>query len=297
MSHDPSQLRTRTWTCIQRRNKAKQVTESCPMCDKFDAKKNEEATLRLQYEREGKSKEDINQLLVPYTSWLKNYNVSSQVYVNAMTPKGEFGLFRMSYTTWTKMKEKMRNLSEKKKIDATALDQGVWFSFTRASNSPPVTDDIEVVTETIEKDGEEFQKIKLAPISAELAQRALAECKDLGSLFLRISREQVEMLAACSGEDPVEIDGILNMPSKLNAVREASPRTPTPPPSAPSMSVKELEEALEKARKQVRDFALGSAPVEGSKTEKTKTEKPTAMPLRTPADDSDQSFVEQFGSE
>lgn len=242
---DASKTKARPFACPKKENyHTKMVTVACAECDKIDAQKALLESRGAALANEGKTEEEIDQILAPLKSWCKNHNQDRKWYINVMSQKGEFGVLAIPHKAMQKLKIVIKRLQEENGLEPIAdFDKGVWFDFRRTGKGRNTEYDVLVVEELVEVGGRKLRDIKLAPLTDAQLDQALKECPDLTiQTLMRVATpEQVKLLVASSG-DPEEVDAIFNMSQKTEA--SASPAkkpsaaaaaaaavAPKPPPS------------------------------------------------------------------
>lgn len=222
-SRDPSKPRIRTFGCIQKKdNRTKEILVRCPKCDQISRAKLKEKALqdKIRQANPAASEEDLkalykeNQALKQMGDWLYKNSNSKKFWVNVMTDAGVFGPLQLSYKTHEKLKAKLREWAEKKRIDAFSLDKGVWIKFTRTGRGIAVNDEVSLHTETVVINGEPMEKTKFAPMTKEQQAQALRVCPDLAKDVVKmLTAEQIQKLVDCTGE-PSVVDEIFDGPKK-----------------------------------------------------------------------------------
>jgi len=231
---DQTKTKQRPFMCIEVKNfRSKIVTQSCPECDLIASNKAASDQRIVGFKSDASlAAEVVEAKIKEEAAWFKSHNCQRQWWINVMNPQGEFGVLRISHEVKKMLDTKIKELIEQYQIDPLDLEQGVYFKFTRAGAGIAVTTSVEVQMEQ-EKNAQGRMQftIKMAPLSAAQAEKALAECPDLNEVIRVLSEKQVALLTQCSG-DPEEVDAIWAMGEK----REESP-APTPrlvPKAAPA---------------------------------------------------------------
>ncbi len=230
-AEEPTRPRVRPFKCIEKKQRNGMVEQECPACNEIEGYVNQKKELEAKLIAAGKSEDQIKTELAPYTQWLKDHNVDRKHYMNVMIPTGEFGHFTISHKTKKALQEKMKEVAEKKNIDPTDIDEGVWFNIKRTGKMLQAVDTVEFVYSDVEVGGTTYQTIKKAPLSEVEQAKALAECKDLATVGHELTFEQIEALVA-SGGDPDEVDKVFGGPAKAKAAPAAAPKLPAAPPKS-----------------------------------------------------------------
>lgn len=218
----PEKPRVRPFGCIQVKNfKTKQIEVECPKCVEMEKVKLKEKNLMAKVQQANpnvSSEKELEALykntpaLMTVRDWLKKNNKDSKFWMNVMTEKGEFGPLTLSYTTTEKLRTKLREWADKKKIDAFSLEKGVWIRIVR-TGSNGLNDEVQLVTESFSgPDGQEYERTKFAPMSKDQQERALKACPDLQKDVVKfLSAEKIQKLIDCSN-NPAEVDEIWDGP-------------------------------------------------------------------------------------
>ena len=101
----------------------------------------------------------------------------------------------------------------KKNIDPIAVNQGVFFNFTRTGEGLNTTHRVSVVTEAYTPPGstESFDRIKKAPLTPDILKRIGNEGYDLGEMFRVLTSDEVARLVKSAGDSSV-VDAIFASP-------------------------------------------------------------------------------------
>lgn len=278
---EPGKPKQRPFACIQQTDfRTKMVTVPCSACDVIDEKSAERKAREAEYKTEGKSDDDICELLEPLTTWLKKHNCDRKWHINVVDRAGNFGVLQISHTLKKALDVKIDELRNKRKIDPIAVDGGVWFRFSRMGKFP-VQDAVEYVMS--ESDDGSF-RIERCPLTEAQCEQAEKICPDLATGVVKtISAAQINLLVACSG-DPEEVDRIWALGTKAAPAPE---RSPVAKPVAKAPVVTEGDE-IAKLKAQLAALEAQKAAAA------TKTEvAPTAYTGPT-ADDDDEMSDEEF---
>jgi hypothetical protein len=228
----------RTFKCIREVDrKSKMTTVECPECLNREGWEKRRDKLKAQLIEEGKDDEQIKASLKKYNDWLKSHNLDKSFYLAAMNQKGEFGVLKLKYEAKDKLDKKIKALLAEEQIDATAVDQGVWFDFQRTGEYLDTSYDVDVVMDTVVENGKRYKTLKQAPLSVEEQNKALATLPELVDLPRVITEDQIRRLVACSG-DPAEVDAIMGIEQK-KGTQERAAKAMIPPPE-PGDTVKHV---------------------------------------------------------
>ena len=185
----------------------KTITRPCAACNDNKAKKQWVDAQTAKMTEAGASKEEIAEKLKKQLEWVRNHNRSFGEYVNVKDSSGKYFTARYpSKEVWKKVQEFVQKYAKlAKPIDAVKASQGLWFRITRSGKGQYNTEyKVEVVMEDVVKDGETFQRPKLAPLTPDDAAKAKAGCYDLNDLgFKVLTPDQVTELVQSKYDDSV----------------------------------------------------------------------------------------------
>lgn len=293
---EPGKGQIRTFKCVQEKNYQGMILAVCPECEAIQGYKEKLDSRINSLKQAGKSAEEIAQMTVAYTSFLSSHRGDYKWYINVMNQAGEFGVLLIS----NKLKKQLETAIgevQAQDIDPIDVNQGVWFNFKRVGKGFDVPDTLEVVREPI-PGMPGATKVKLAALSAEQCNAALAQCADLLEVVTVIGVDQIQMLVQ-SGGDPETVDRIFALSNKRDSSATAQPPvTVAPvrvsaPVSAPTFDdaaahIAALEAQLAQARS-VAAPVLDAAPV----AKVTTVAAPVSVVLPAGVNDED-DFLSRF---
>ena len=146
---------------------------------------------------------------------------NARFWVNGMNLAGEFGLLGLPKTVYealvgkkvqdqkdpkkyTRSQGLLQRVKEKDKIDALAVNEGVWLNIARSGSSQFDTEYTTlVVKEEIElPTGDIVEKTKRATLSDQQKREALTKCRDLQKVFdhIILTQEQAKLIVGGSGK-------------------------------------------------------------------------------------------------
>lgn len=241
LSNDKSKEVPRTFYCVEQYDYAtKKVIRECPECRKIQDTKETLEDTRRELKRDQRSEKAIADRVEPLVEWLKRHNLDRKVYINVLFADGTVGTLKIGWKTKKEMDRLINSLKNPedvrtKPIDPIDADQGVWFEVVRSGKGLTTEYSVSVVTETLDVDvgGETVQvrKVKLAPLSEDIYQKALQDCFDLSDVGIRrLPFDRVVALVNGPG-DPESVEAIFS-----TAEKERSPsaeKSPSPVSAAP----------------------------------------------------------------
>ena len=182
----------------------KVVVKPCAECEKIKEISNTIDCRKADLLKEGKTEEEINEILRPLMNWTKAHNRDFKHYVNVKDASGEYYTLRLTNELKKKVDAINKKLAEgKRPIDAIDAEQGVYFIFSRTGKGMFNTKyDVEVAKEEFEQNGEVFERIKLAPLTDADCDRAEQSCCDLRDVGIRtLTAEKIQMLVDSKGNE------------------------------------------------------------------------------------------------
>lgn len=256
---NPDKLSVKPFFCIEKIDfDTKRVLVSCPECELIASRNETLDRMKTECKMKEMTTEETHKVCEPVYNWLKEHRADRKWYLNVLGIDGKFYTLKVNNTlkrdVLVPLLDKITNV---RKIDPFAFDQGVWLNFTRRGTH---TDNVSIVMETVTKDGDTFEKPKKAPLSPDIKERAKKILNDLKhDLFPTLTYDQIKQLTVCSG-DPDEVDAVFNIPTDSTVKVVA----PTPTQSiAPVMTKKKVDAIFggETTKTQVKIQNIVSNPV------------------------------------
>lgn len=214
-ANDPTKTRMRPFNCTEITDRNRNKICHCPQCDYYAERKAEHDAAEAGLVANGATKAAIEEALGPLKGYLKAFSPDKKFYLAVMNQAGEFGHLKIGYKAKKLLDAKLKELLAQKKINGLALEEGVWFNFKRSGKGRETQDVVDVVTTEVTAlvNGEEMSvdQIKKAPITEDVANKALEAIEDLttGGGF-KLTVEQIQLLVDCDG-DPESIDKIMGI--------------------------------------------------------------------------------------
>ncbi len=249
---DPNRPVVRPFLCIEDKDFRTQIVrQSCPECDLYNRKAEEDKTARAALKTAGKTDDQIDEELAEEKKWLQAHAPERKWYLNVKYKDGTFGDYKINHKTHKKgIDNKIKELLAEQEIAALAPDQGVWFNIKRSGNGWDTPDTIEVEMEMIEpgKPSKGFRTL-MAELTEDDWDRANKECRDLSTVGGQVlSFEQIRDLTKCSG-DPGEVDDIMgarksDKPKVVSKATDQADYEQEEPEEAPPVSREEVKRAV-----------------------------------------------------
>lgn len=223
---DPNRPVVRPFLCIEDKDfRTGIVRQSCPECDLYNRKAEEDKQARAKLKTEGKTDDEMDTILESEKKWLQAHAPERKWYLNVKYKDGTFGDYKINHKTHKKgIDNKIKELLAEQEIEALDPETGVWFNIKRSGNGWDTPDTIEIEMEAIEP-GKPAKGVRtlLAPLSDEDWERANKECRDLSTVGGQVLRfEQIRDLTKCSG-DPGEVDDIMGARNSDKPRQAAAP--------------------------------------------------------------------------
>lgn len=227
-SKDNTKSRTRTFQCIEESNrKTGEVYVQCPQCEAMRLVEEEMERIAAQAKTEGRTDDEIETLVAAHKQWLHKFNIDRKHYMNVMTEKGEFGVLLLSHKTKTQLEGIMKELLEKENIDATDLENGVFFSFKRSGRNRNVQDTVSVAMTTEVINGKKMQTAKTSQLTADQVKSALEICPDLNlDIMTVLTSEQIGKLVSLGKSPDLDlVDAIFGSSQKRDSRKSDSSKS------------------------------------------------------------------------
>jgi hypothetical protein len=234
---DPNKEKARPFACPKKEDyKTKMVLVDCDECIRVAEQRDILEQKEHALKEEGRTDEEIGQILAVLKGWVKNHNQDRKWYINVMSLDGKFGVLRIAHKHKLALDAAIKLVQENHGIDPLDIDAGVWFDFRRSGRGPTTNHTVTPVTETVNVNGRNLMAIKGAALTDAQLEQAFKECPDLKveNLMRVVSPEQVRLLVKGSG-DPEEVDKVFGL--SQNADREKSPTPVGKPQVKPTVKV------------------------------------------------------------
>lgn len=201
----------RPFRCIQKKDfKTKMVKVQCPECDRILEKTTAVNARKMDLEKQGKTKAEVDEHLKPLTDWLFSHNLDKKWYVNALTMDGKITRLAIPHKMYVQLQEKISELVTKG-IDPIAVDGGVWFNLKRSGTGNQTSHTVSVEEEMVmaEVNGKKqpLPVTKRAPLTQEVIDRLGNEAHDLKNSFRSIAYDDIKRLVSSNG-DPDVVDAV-----------------------------------------------------------------------------------------
>lgn len=297
----------RTFNCNQVKDfRTKIVKVACDECNLIGQRKAEyEAQLKDLVEvKKTMTKDQAKEFLKPVSSWLYDHNLDKKWYVNAINTQGEIGRLAIPHKMYQDLQVTIQNLI-KKGLDPIAANKGVWLDFVRTGTSNATVHKCNPVMETVDMQGQQFEKVKVAPLTEDVLKRMATEAWDLKGMFRTLKVEEVARLVA-GGGDPEVVDSVFSTES-APAPEGGSDVEPSPEELAQSSvvnlakvapavvevkaEVKPVEVKVEVKPVETKDDEIAQLKAKLAALELPKADKQVAMPSGISNDD----FMAKFG--
>lgn len=269
---DPTKALSKSFVCIEESDyQTKMISVPCAECNLIKAKKEEYADTEASFDVQakdrikamqtagakqtdlmaavGKIAKEKEALLAPLKEWLRVHNLEKKWHVNVKnTEANSFGDIHISNRLWVEIRTMLKDLETQWRCSPLSPDKGVLVDIVRTGNGSGVTpgstaqDKPHFVTEFIDPANPAAgSKIKLAPLTADDAERVKTGCRDVfdPSPALVLSADVIKMLTNCD-ESHEEVARIL----KLRTTEPGATSTNRNEDPAP---VKETEEDVNAA--------------------------------------------------
>lgn len=294
---DRTKTVSRPFRCLQERDfDSGALRSNDAECERIQVVKDKLEALVATLKTEGKSKEQIKEDkgVILLNGWLRSHNCDRKWYINAMDTNGDFFLLKLSNTTYKKLKLFLKDLRDKRKINAFSLTEGVWLDIVRVGENTDADDTPTLVMEIVDQ-ATGTERPKRAPMTEAQAREALAKCADLADVVPALTADQIKLMVNTEG-DPEAVDRIWALgarvekqaptnlsPEQSKALEEFKAPAATPTPAAAPSAEEELRKKIAELQAQLDGGKLSATPAAtvAPVTQPTVTEQPKA-PTTTP---------------
>lgn len=206
---DPNKEFGKSFVCVEK-SYNKVIEQVCEECELIREAKNVMELRRNALKQAGNEKGvDTDPEYQRAAGFTKVHNLDCKYRINVMTLDGEFGVLKVSITTYKALKAFMEGYKAKKGVDINDPNGGAWIKFTTTGQFRDKKDNIEIYMEEIPGSDGAF-RAKPGALTHEQKVQAL---KCLPDIFLPesavLSPAQVAALTKCSG-DPAEVSAIFS---------------------------------------------------------------------------------------
>jgi hypothetical protein len=221
----------KTFVCVERRDKNKNIVQNCPECDEIAMRKADIEAKTNKFKASGTPDDVAEAQLRPAKAWLKEHNLDKKWNLLAKNEKGEWGILSIGHKCYEDLVREIGEVQTKMEIeDPTGVEGGVWFEFSRTGTAfNNIVDKVSVVKMALGKG--QFGVKQDTLTDADL--KAIEDLPALTSLGFRISYDQIARLVESGGDETV----IKSVFESAQPRSEASPTT-TVRTSAPTTVVK-----------------------------------------------------------
>jgi len=249
------------------------VNRATKMVEVPDAALERIETLKAEFEKAKKSNDTAS--VDKIGKLLKNFNLDSNHYVNAMDQHGNIGILRLRHRAKLVLDSAIKRL-EKEGVDPLSADNGRFFVFRRTGNGLDTSFQVEVLKEKIKVEGiGTVEREMIHTLTPEIISRLGTEAAQLEKLFNTISAENVQRIVT---EGAKAVDELLETKSK----------TATASATSSVESSEDFEDSLDSESESTTVTVTPVAP-------KVTKVAPKATPVAAAAEQSDEDFLASLG--
>jgi hypothetical protein len=127
---------------------------------------------------------------------IKQYNLDSKYYMNAIDLNGQIGLLKIGHKAFMALKTEIDKL-RKQGIDPLSVENGRFFNFNRSNATGNFQDTAYQVTpykERVTVNGETYEKDKVHKIDDAIIARLSDEAYELSNMYPEVTAAQVEAM-------------------------------------------------------------------------------------------------------
>lgn len=218
---EAGKTRARPFVCPKDQDyRTKMIRVDCAECQRIEVMK--ERLEQVAVAVKGKDAAEQAARIGPLKEWLKKHNLQAKWKLNVLDLENQPGDLLISHRTMKDLDALFQELHSGG-IDPLHPNQGVFVEFTRFGNGFTNPDKVVVVKNKITVEGHGVvEKVKLAPLTDDIATAAWQICRDLADTTpaVGLSQDQINMLTTCDGS-PEEVDKIFAM--SQSAAKSARP--------------------------------------------------------------------------
>ncbi len=228
----PDETVQRPFGCVQKKDRAGNIVLPCDGCIANLKRKDEAEAHAVRLKEQGLSKDQIREeiKMKQLNDWLWDHNCDKKFRVAALeADEQNYTIIKINFTLMKTIDALFRSLANdpENPINPLSVNQGVWLEFNRSGKDFRV----DVVKERVNAPGIGIvEKIKLAPLTAQQQQDALARVQDLTTCISVLSPEQIKMIVN-GPQDPESIDAVWALGQKSVEVSPDAVPVRTPAPS------------------------------------------------------------------
>lgn len=191
----------RTFLCLEKKDRNKNVIEECPECEENALKKASLEAKIQTHKLNGLSDEEIKNAVAPLSMYLKDHNLDKKWHLLAKNQAGQWGFLTLSHKAYENFLTCIKNVQTQMGIDdPLGVENGCWFSFTRTGfKFNEITDTCTVLQEAV---GRGQTQIKLDTMT-EKDFAAIEALPDLTNWGVKLTYDQVKLLVSSGGADDV----------------------------------------------------------------------------------------------
>lgn len=214
-----------TFNCIERKDRNKNIVQSCPECNEIALRKEAIATKEKSLSANNTPPEVIEAQLRPQKAWLKEHNCDRKWTLLAKNESGTWGYLAISNTCYEDLTREIKELATMGFEDPFGVDHGVWFRFSRTGTAfNDITDKVTAVKVNLGKGAFGIKEDALT--QTDFA--ALEALPNLSQMGRKLTYEQIAMLVESGGDEEVVksvFQSASSARSETSAVRSTSPTT------------------------------------------------------------------------
>lgn len=195
----------------------KRIVRRCPECAKIEEMTGIFEKQKAELLAKGKSLEQLAPL-AEFLNFKTGHSLENRWHMNVLSQDNKIGHLVVPPKMKAAIDAACRKLMDRG-INPIAADGGVWFNLEVSKNPSNFT--AEPVTEQTTINGERYDRVKPAPLTAEVRTRMQTEGSDLSHLYAALTIEQVGLIVD-SGYDPKVTDDVFGTKSKGNNEKVSS---------------------------------------------------------------------------
>jgi hypothetical protein len=190
----------RTFVCVERRDRNKNIVEECPECEEIALRKASLEAKLIAHGKAGMTEDEAKAAVAPLTMWLKGHNLDKKWHLLAKNQSGQWGFLTLSHKAYENFLTCIKEAQSMGIEDPLAPENGCWFKFTRTGYKFNEIADSCVMLQ--EATGPGQTRIKLDNLTPK-DWAAIEALPDLANWGNRITYDQIKLLVSSGGADDV----------------------------------------------------------------------------------------------
>jgi hypothetical protein len=194
------------------------ILQACPECVLLKSRQDDYDTQKKALTKAGKSEAEVRAQTETLSNFVRTHNRDFKWYINVKNLDGTFETKKVPGKVKKQVDTLIADMLKRRQpIDAISAEQGLFFVVTKSGKGIGTEYSTKVLMEEVTRDGETYERPKLAPLTEQEYVSAQEKCRDLVDVNIRLlPLEKVQMLVD-SGGDPEVIEAVFKSSEKVDA--------------------------------------------------------------------------------